>query len=76
MVLLWGPSLDYFYGDFPHGAMVKTLPSKAGGAGSIPSWGAKIPYASQPKNWNTKLKDRFNRFNKDYKKKEKKKKLV
>ena len=29
--------------------MVKTSPSDAGGAGSIPGWGAKIPRASRPK---------------------------
>ena len=26
----------------------ETLPSNAGGAGSIPGWGAKIPHASWP----------------------------
>ena len=31
-------------GDFPVGPMVKTLPSNAGGVGSIPGQGAKIPY--------------------------------
>ena len=30
--------------------MVKISPSSAGGVGSIPGWGAKIPHASQPKN--------------------------
>ena len=30
--------------------MVKTSPSNAEGAGSIPGWGAKIPHASWPKN--------------------------
>ena len=29
--------------------MVKTSPSNAGGAGSIPGRGAKIPHASWPK---------------------------
>ena len=28
--------------------MVKTSPSNAGGVGSIPSQGAKIPHASRP----------------------------
>ena len=34
--------------------MVKTSPSYAGGAGSIPGWGAGIPHASRPKSktWN------------------------
>ena len=30
--------------------MVKTSPSKAGGVGSIPGLGAKIPHALRPKN--------------------------
>ena len=34
--------------------MVKTSPSNAGSAGSIPGWGAKIPHASRPKNQETK----------------------
>ena len=33
--------------------MVKTSPSKAGGAGLIPGQGAKIPHASRPKNQKT-----------------------
>ena len=36
--------------------MVKTLLSNAGGEGSIPGWGAKIPHASWPKNQNIKQK--------------------
>ena len=35
--------------DFPGGPVVKTLPSSAGGAGSIPGGGARIPHASWPK---------------------------
>ena len=31
--------------DFPSGPVVKTLPSNAGGVGSIPGWGTKIPHA-------------------------------
>ena len=34
--------------DFPGGPVVKTLPSKAGSAGSIPGLGTKIPYALWP----------------------------
>ena len=34
------------FGDFPGGPEVKTLPSKVGGAGLIPSLGTKIPHAS------------------------------
>ena len=47
--------------------MVKTLPSNAGGMGSIPGWGAKIPHASRPKNQNIKQKRYCNKFNKDFK---------
>ena len=47
--------------------MVKTLPSDAGGAGSIPGQGAKIPHASWPKNQNIKPKQYCNKFNKDFK---------
>ena len=47
--------------------MVKTSPSSAGGAGSIPGRGAKIPHASQPKNQNIKQKQYCNKFNKDFK---------
>ena len=38
--------------NFSGGPVVKTSPSNAGGAGSIPGWGAKIPHASWPKNQN------------------------
>ena len=40
--------------DFPGDPVVKTLPSNAGGASSIPGQGAKIPHASGPKNQNIK----------------------
>ena len=46
--------------------MAKTLPSNAGGAGSISSWGSKIPHASQPKNQNRNQKQYCNKF-KDFK---------
>ena len=36
-------------GDFPGGPVVKTLLSSAGGMGSIPGQGAKIPHASRLK---------------------------
>ena len=32
--------------DFPGGPVVKTLPSNAGGVGSVPGQGAKILHAS------------------------------
>ena len=35
--------------DFPGGPVVETSPSNAGGVGSIPGWGTKIPHASRPK---------------------------
>ena len=53
--------------DFPGGPVVKTSPSNAGGAGSIPGRGAKIPHASWPKNQNMKQKRYCNKFNKDFK---------
>ena len=42
--------------DFPGGPVVKTLPCNAGGAGSIPGRGAKIPHvlaAKKPKHKKT-----------------------
>ena len=36
-------------GDFPGAPVVKTPPSNAEDAGSIPGWGTKIPHALQPK---------------------------
>ena len=53
--------------DFPGGPVVRTSPSNAGGAGSIPGQGAKVPHASQPKNQNTKQKQYCNKFSKDFK---------
>ena len=47
--------------------MVGTSPSNAGGAGSIPVWGAKIPHAPWSKNQNIKQKQYCNKFNKDFK---------
>ena len=50
--------------------MVKTLPPSAGGMGSIPCWGAKIPHALRAKKAkNIKQKQYCNKFNKDLKKK-------
>ena len=54
--------------DFPGGPVVKTSPSNAAGAGSVPGRGAKIPHASRPKNQNIKQKQYCNTFNKDFKK--------
>ena len=47
--------------------MVKTSPSNAGGAGSIPGQGAKNPHPSWPKNQNIKQKQYCNKFNKNFK---------
>ena len=47
--------------------MVKTSLSNAGGAGSIPGRGARIPHASRPKTKNIKQKQYRNKFNKDFK---------
>ena len=40
--------------DLPDGPVVKTSPSTAGGAGSIPGQETKIPHASWPKNQSNK----------------------
>ena len=55
--------------DFPGGPVVKTSPSKAGDAGSVPDWGVKIPHASSPKKTKHKKKKKqyCNKFNKDFK---------
>ena len=51
-------------GDFPGGPVVKTSPSDARGAGSIPGQGGRIPYTLQPKNQNIKQKQYSNNVNK------------
>ena len=48
--------------------MVKTSPSNAGGAGSIPGRGAKIPHDLWPEKQNIKQKQYCHKFNKDLKK--------
>ena len=58
----------FHLGDFPGGAVVKTLPSNAGGVGSILGREAKIPRARGQKKQNTKQKQCCNRFDKDFKK--------
>ena len=55
---------------YPGGPVVKILPSNAGGTGSIPGWGSKIPHAWQPKRQNIKQKQyckKKKKFNKDFK---------
>ena len=46
--------------------MIKTLPSNAQDAGSIPGQGAKIPHASRPTN-QIQNKQYSNKFHKDFK---------
>ena len=36
------------YGDFPGGPVAKNPPCNAGGSGSIPVWGTKLPHAVEP----------------------------
>ena len=45
--------------------MVKNLPSNAGGTGSIPGWGAKIPHISWPKKHTVKQKQYCKKFSKN-----------
>ena len=52
---------------FPGGPVIKTLPSIAGGTGSIPSPGAKTPIPPGRKEQNIKQKPHWNKFNKDFK---------
>ena len=47
--------------------MVRTLPSNAGGAGSILGGEAKVPHAWWPKTQNIKQKLYCNKFNKGFK---------
>ena len=51
----------------PDGPVVKISLSNAGGGGSIPGWGTKIPHVSWPKSQNIKQKQYCNKFNKDLK---------
>ena len=57
-----------FSRDFPGSPVVKTSPSNAEGAGSIPGGRTKIPHASGPKIQNIKQNQYCNKFNKDFKK--------
>ena len=60
-------SYKEYLGDFPGGPVVKTSPSSAGGAGSIPGRGAEIPHAWRPKNQNIKQEQYCNKLNKTLK---------
>ena len=52
---------------FPGCLVVKTLPSNAGGMGSIPGWGDKIHHALQPQTQNIKERQYGYKFNKYFK---------
>ena len=54
-------------GDFPYGPVLRTSPSSAEGAGSIPGRGSKIPHALQSENRGVKQKQYCNKFKKDFK---------
>ena len=54
-------------GDFPSGLVVRTSRSNAGGAGSTPGWGPKIPQASWSQNQNVTQKQYCNKFKTDFK---------
>ena len=72
---LWseGPQFIKENQDLPGSPVVETLPSSAGGVGSIPGWRAKTPQASWPKQNIKKKKKAQNKYcnksNKDQKKK-------
>ena len=53
--------------DLSSGPVVKTTPLTAGGVGSIPGQGTKVPHSSRPKN-PVKQKQQYNKCNKDLKK--------
>ena len=52
--------------DFPGSPVVKTSPSNAGGAGSIPGLGAKISHVLRQKNQNINQKQYCTKINKDF----------
>ena len=54
-------------GEFSGSPLVETSSSNAGGLGSIPGQGVKIPHSSWPKKQNIKQKQYCNKFNKDFK---------
>ena len=50
---------NLIFGEFPGGPVVKTPCSNAGGMGSIPGWGTKIPYAAPYGKKKQQKKDSF-----------------
>ena len=66
---VFGPSSPVISSwDFPGGPVVKAPPSRAGGVGSIPGLGTKIPHALCPKYQDMKQKQCCGKFNKGFKK--------
>ena len=65
LYLLWFVQLKTIDWDIPGGPVVKSLPCKVGGVGSLPGPGAKVPHASWP-NSKRQNKQYFNKFNKDF----------
>ena len=53
--------------DFPGGPVVGTLPSSAGGVGSIPGQGARIPHASGSRDHSINWKQSHSKINKHFK---------
>ena len=62
--------------ELPGGPVVKTLPSNAGDAGSVPGRDAKTPCASQAKTQIIKQTEYCNKFNKDFKNNPHQKKIL
>ena len=54
--------LHLMFGAFPAGSVVKTLPSNAGGTGSIPLRGTKIPQSLEPKHKAEQYCNKFKKF--------------
>ena len=49
---LQNPELNLNFRDLPSNPVVETSPSNAGGTGSIPGWGTKVPHVLKPKKIN------------------------
>ena len=62
---VWNLNKNYKIKNFPGGSVVKHLPSNAWGMGSVSGQGAKILYASRPKEPKHKMKQYCNKVNKD-----------
>ena len=53
-------------GDVPGSSVVGISPSRAGGTGSLPDWGAEIAHTSRPDNQNIKQRQYCSKFSKDF----------